>query len=142
MDCMATRTMLLSGCCAVSDSPLVCVWNFSCIDLGFFAPNLSLSMRAYTRRAALNFATSSKNSMVQQKKNDRRGAKSSIASPCARHVSMYAMALAIVNATSCVAVEPASLMWYPDMDTGYHFGTFLAQYPTMSPTMRIDGSGG
>ena len=41
---------------------------------------------------------------------DNLGAKSSILSPLSTHVWMYAIAFAIVNAISCVAVDPASLM--------------------------------
>ena len=55
---------------------------------------------------------------------------------------MYAMALAMVNATSCTAVHPASLIWYPDIDTGYHCGTFFAQYDIISPIIRMDCFGG
>ena len=35
---MAVRTMLISGCCAVSDTPAVWVWNRSCIDRSSVAP--------------------------------------------------------------------------------------------------------
>ena len=78
--------MLLFGCCAVRDSPLVCVWNFNCNERGFFAWNFSFKIFAYTFLATLNLATSSKNSIVQQKKKDKRGAKSSIFNPLSKHV--------------------------------------------------------
>ena len=35
---MAVRTMLFSGCCAVSEHPAVCVWNRSRSDCSCFAP--------------------------------------------------------------------------------------------------------
>jgi hypothetical protein len=35
---IAVRTMLLSGCCAVSDTPAVCVWKRISHERGFFAP--------------------------------------------------------------------------------------------------------
>ena len=35
---IAVRTMFTSGCCAVSDTPAVCVWNRSSNDRGSFAP--------------------------------------------------------------------------------------------------------
>ena len=77
----AVRTMLFSGCCAVSVAPPVCVWNRSIALLRSFAPNRSRMIRAHMRRAARNFATSSKKFMWQAKKNESRGANSSTASP-------------------------------------------------------------
>ena len=68
-------------------------------------------IRAHMRRAARNFATSSKKFMWQAKKNDRRGAKSSTASPASSAACTYAMPSASVNAISCAAVAPASRMW-------------------------------
>src|SRR5581483_5476949 len=134
--------MLLSTCCAVNDSPEVWTWKRKCCDLALLAWNLSFIILAYTLRAALNLAISSKNSMVQQKKKDSLGAKSSTLRPLAVHVSTYSMASANVNASSCTALEPASRMWYPEMLTGYHWGTFFEQYSIMSPIRRIEGLGG
>ena len=54
------RTMLFSGCCAVSVAPPVCVWNRSISDRSSLAPNRSRMIRAHSRRAARNFAISSK----------------------------------------------------------------------------------
>ena len=34
----AVRTMFTSGCCAVSDTPAVCVWKRMSHERGFFAP--------------------------------------------------------------------------------------------------------
>ena len=35
---MAVRTMFTSGCCAVSETPAVCVWNRSCSERSSWAP--------------------------------------------------------------------------------------------------------
>ena len=61
--------MLLSGCCAVSETPAVCVWKRISHERGFFAPNVSFSSRAQMRRAARYFAISSKKSICALKKN-------------------------------------------------------------------------
>ena len=47
-----------------------------------------------------------------------------------------------VNPTSWAAVEPASLMWYPDMLIVFHSGTFSEQNAKISVIIRHDGSGG
>ena len=73
---------------------------------GSFAPKRSAMMRAHSRRAARNFAISSKKCMWQAKKNDRRGATSSTSSPASSAACTYAMPFASVNATSCTAVAP------------------------------------
>ena len=70
---IATRTMLLSGCCAVSVQPAVWVWKRSIMARGFVAPKRSRMMRAHSRRAARNFAISSRKSLCALKKNDSRG---------------------------------------------------------------------
>ena len=72
---IATRTMLFSGCCAVSVEPPVCAWKRSASAFGFVAPNRSRMMRAHSRRAARNFATSWKKSLCALKKNDSRCAE-------------------------------------------------------------------
>ena len=77
----AVRTRLFTGCCAVSVAPPVWVWKRSIIERGSLAPKRSLITRAQSRRAARNFATSSRKWLWQAKKNDSRGAKSSILSP-------------------------------------------------------------
>ncbi len=46
-----------------------------------------------------------------------------------------------MNASSCAAVEPASLMWYPDTDSGLYRGMFRAQYSIRSPISRRCGLG-
>ena len=70
--CSATRTMLLSGCWAVSVLPAVCVWKRSCCARGSVAPNRSRMMRAHRRRAARNLAISSRKLLCALKKNDSR----------------------------------------------------------------------
>ena len=73
--CSATRTMLLSGCCAVSVLPAVWAWKRSCCARGFVAPNRSRISRAHRRRAARNFAISSRKLLWALKKNDSRCAE-------------------------------------------------------------------
>ena len=109
--CTATRTMLFSGCCAVSVDPPVCAWKRSASALGLVAPKRSRMIRAHNRRAARNFATSWKKSLCALKKKDNRSPKASGERPAATAASQYAMPLASVNASSCTAVEPASRMW-------------------------------
>ena len=106
----AVRTMFTSGCCAVSDTPAVCVWKRIPRARVLRAVVLRIS-RAQIRRAARYFAISSKKSLWALKKNERRGAKSSTSSPRSRQASTYAKPSARVNASSCAAVEPASRMW-------------------------------
>ena len=51
--CSATRTMLFSGCCAVSVTPPVCVWKRSIIAFGFVAPKRSrMMLRPHPPRGA------------------------------------------------------------------------------------------
>src|SRR3989442_15041428 len=65
--------MLFSTCWRVSDTPAVCVWKRSIQDFGSLAPYLSRIKRAHRRRAARNLAISSKKSMWEPKKKERRG---------------------------------------------------------------------
>ena len=106
----AVRAMLSSGCCAVSDTPAVCVWKRSFHDRSSCAPYFSRIQRAQMRRAARNLAISSKKSMCASKKNESLDAKSSMRMPRSMHASTYAIPSASVNASSCAAVEPASRM--------------------------------
>ncbi|MCG3135718.1 MAG: hypothetical protein HMLKMBBP_03451 [Planctomycetes bacterium] len=59
---IAVRTMLFSGCCAVRDTPAVCVWKRMSQLFGFFAPKRSRMWRAQMRRAARYLQISSKKS--------------------------------------------------------------------------------
>ena len=77
----AVRTTLFRGCWAVSDTPAVWLWKRIRQEAGSRAPKVSRISRAQIRRAARYFAISSKKSMCALKKKDRRGAKSSTASP-------------------------------------------------------------
>ena len=73
--------MLSSGCWAVHEQPAVWVWKRIHIDRSFFAPNRSRIISAQTRRAARNLAISSKKSLWELKKKERRGANSSTSIP-------------------------------------------------------------
>ena len=106
-----TRIRFTSGCTSVSDTPAVCVWKRSHKERGFCAPKVSRISRAQMRRAARNFATSSKKSLWLLKKNDSRGAKSSMARPRSSAQRTYSSPSARVKASSWAAVEPASRMW-------------------------------
>ena len=103
--------MLLSGCWAVRVEPAVWVWKRIAHDLGSLAPITSFMRRAHRRRAARNFATSSKRWLCPFQKNDSRGAKPSTSSPASMAARTYAIPLAIVKASSWAAVAPASRMW-------------------------------
>ena len=74
---IATRVRLLSGCCAVSETPAVWVWKRIQVERSFSAPKRSRHSLYQMRRAARNLAISSKKSLWLLKKKDRRGAKSS-----------------------------------------------------------------
>ena len=109
--CRATRTRFTSGCCAVSCTPAVWVWNRSIRLFGLVAPKVSFMIFAHTRRAARNFATSSMSVVRATKKNDRRGPMSSGERPAAWAARTYSIASARVKAISCAGVAPASAMW-------------------------------
>ena len=108
---IAVRIRFTSGCCAVSDTPAVCVWKRISNERGSFAPYFSRICVAQIRRAARYFAISSKKSRCALKKNESRGANASTSSPRSRHASTYAKPSASVNASSCAAFDPASRMW-------------------------------
>lgn len=107
----AVRTTLLYGCCAVSETPAVWVWNRSHWALSVRAPYTSRIQRAQILRAARNLAISSKKSRCASKKKERPGAKTSTSSPRLRPSSTYPKPSASVYASSCAAVAPASRMW-------------------------------
>jgi hypothetical protein len=52
------------------------------------------------------------------------------------------MPLRSVKASSWTAVEPASRMWYPLMETVFYLGTYRAPNSTVSLMSFSDGSGG
>ncbi len=107
---IAVRTTLLYGCCAVSDTPAVCVWNRSFQERSSFAPKRSRITRAQIARAARYFAISSKKSLCALKKNEMRGVNASTSSPASTPYCTYSMPSRSVNASSCSAVDPASRM--------------------------------
>ncbi len=138
---MVVRITLLYGSSAVSDTPEVwqCVRNMS--DLGFFGSN-SLMTRCHRMRAARSLATSMKKSMPMAKKKLRRPAKASTSMPRAMAVRTYSSPSAMVKASSCSAVAPASCMWYPEIEIEFHFGMCSDVYSMMSATIRMEGAGG
>ena len=95
----------------MSVTPPVCTWKRHCCAFGFVTPKRSFMSRAHSRRAARNFATSSRKSEWQAKKNESRSPKRSGSSPAACAARTYSSAFAKVNASSCGAVAPASRMW-------------------------------
>ena len=52
------------------------------------------------------------------------------------------MPSASVKAISWAAVDPASRMWYPEMEMVFHLGTWLLQNSKMSVMSRMEGLGG
>src|SRR5262249_47451767 len=136
------RTTLLYGCCAVSEQPAVCVWKRHIHERGSLAPNRSRIVFAQTRRAARNLAISSKKSLCELKKKERRGANSSTGRPASIPYCTYSTPSRSVNASSWSAVEPASRMWYPEIEIVFQRGTCFAQNANWSVTSRIEGRGG
>ena len=84
-------------------------------------------IRAHSRRAARNLATSSSSVVRATKKNDRRGANSSTARPERTAARTYSFAFASVNAISCTGVAPASAMWYPEIEIMFQRGISARQ---------------
>ena len=71
----------------MSVEPPVCAWKRRASARGFVAPKRSRMIRAQSRRAARNFATSWKKSLCALKKKERRAPKSSGESPAATAAS-------------------------------------------------------
>ena len=94
----------------VREAAAVWQWKRSRIDSGFFAPNWFFIIFAQTRRAARNFAISSKKSAWHTKKNASLGANLSTSIPVFVTSSTYVTAFAIVKAISCSGDDPASLV--------------------------------
>src|ERR1051326_6586088 len=134
--------MLFSGCCSVSEHPAVCTCVFMYHDFSDLAPYRSFIIRAQIRRAARSLHTSSKNSLCELKKKDSRGANVSTGIPRSRHASTYSIPSRSVNASSWVAVDPASRMWYPEIDTECHLGMNFDWNSIVSTTSLTEGSGG
>ena len=108
---MVVRTMLLYGCCSLSDQPLVwqCVLSSRLSSLR--GANCSFISSAHSRRAARSFATSMKKFMPMPKKNEKRGATSSTVNPARTPVLAYSRPSAMVKASSSALWAPASCMW-------------------------------
>ena len=77
---------------------------------GFCGANGAISS-AHSSRAARSLAISMKKFMPTAKKNESRGANSSIFSPRDSAARTYSSPSASVNASSCTLVAPASDMW-------------------------------
>ncbi len=109
--CSAVRATLFSGCWAVSETPAVCACVRSIQERGSLQPSRSRVSRAHRRRAARNFAISSKKSLWMSKKNESRGATASTSIPLDTARSRYVTPAARVRPSSSTAVAPASRMW-------------------------------
>ena len=94
---------------------------------GFAAPNRSVMIRAHSRRAARNFATSWKKWLCALKKKERRSPNASGERPAATAASQYAIPFTSVNASSWAALAPASRMWYPEIEIVLKAGSRSAQ---------------
>ena len=75
------------------------------------APKRSVAIVFHIRRAARTLHASSKKSSWLEKWKESRGAKSSKLMPRAMNSFEYAMADAIVNPSSWIALQPASRAW-------------------------------
>jgi len=81
--------------------------------------------------------------MWELKKKESLGAKESMSSFLRRSTSStYSMPSRSVKASSWTAVEPASRMWYPEIEIVFHLGTFRVPNSTVSLMSFTDGSGG
>ncbi len=106
----AVRTTLLYGSCSVSDTPEVWQWVRSMSDWGLRGSNWAMT-RCHSRRAARSLAISMKKFMPMAKKKLSRPANSSTSRPWASAARTYSRPSAMVKASSCSAVAPASCMW-------------------------------
>ena len=109
---IAVRTMLTSGCCAVSDTPAVWVWNRSCIDrrLCGAVALLHPARPDAARGAVLGDLLEEVDVGVEEEAQPGRERRRPAGRPASAS-STYANPLASVNASSSAAVEPASRMW-------------------------------
>ncbi|KUV89122.1 hypothetical protein AWF51_00770 [Escherichia coli] len=89
--------------------PVLAFYIVAAEEQGVTPDKLTASL--HKKRAARNMATFINRSMPMPKKNDRRGAKSSIFSPADIAALMYSIPSASVNATCCTQLAPASPMW-------------------------------
>ena len=141
--CSAVRTTLLYGCCAVSETPAVCVWKRSFHERSSFAPKRSRITSAQILRAARNLAISSKKSLCELKKKEIRGANV---------VDVEAGVDAVPDVLDAVAQRERELLQRRSIrprgcgsrstEIVFHFGTSFAQKAKMSVMSRIDWRGG
>src|SRR5258708_1069120 len=134
--------MLFIGCCAVSETPAVCVWKRNLCERSLFAPKRSVMVRYQMLRAARNLPISSKKSLCELKKKLSRGAKSSMFKPRRTAHSAYSIPSYRVKPSSCNAGEAASGMWYPEIEIGLNRGVASEPNSNVSTTRRMDGAGG
>ncbi len=101
---------LLYGSCSVSETPLVWQCVRSILDRSSFAQSFVIT-RCHSTRAARSLAISMKKFMPIAKKKLSRPANLSMSRPLATPYFTYSMPSAMVKASSCTAVAPASCMW-------------------------------
>ena len=104
--------MLTSGCCAVSETPAVCVWKRS--SQRSLVPRAEavaqLARPDPPRGAVLRDLLEEIEVRVEEEREPRRELVDVEPARDAPH-STYVKPLASVKASSCAAVEPASRMW-------------------------------
>ena len=101
------RMTLLYGSCSCNETPDVWQCVRSILERSSFAPS-SFMTRCHKVRAARSFDTSMKKFMPIPKKKDSRPANASISKPEAIARCTYSLPSAMVKASSCTAVAPAS----------------------------------
>ncbi len=97
---------------------------------------------AHILRAARNLATSSNKLLWALKKKDNLLPNTSIFNPFSIAAFTYAFPLLNVNAISCTAVLPASLIWYPEMEILFHLGKCALDHSKISVIIRMELFGG
>ena len=90
-------------------------------DCGSLGSNWLIT-RCHSSRPARSLATSMKKFMPMAKKKLSRPANSSTSRPLSSAERTYSSPSAMVKASSCSAVAPASCMWYPEIEIEFHFG--------------------
>ena len=109
--CIVTLARFTSGCCAVSWTPAVWVWNRSICDFGFLAPNSSRMIRP-TCGARRETSRPPRAAWCARRRRTTAGARTRRRpGRPASAAATYSFALASVNAISCTGVAPASAMW-------------------------------
>ena len=135
-------TILFWGCWAVSVEPPVWTWKRHFKAFSLVTLNLVFIIDAQISLAALNLAISSKNPLWALKKKEILEPKTFASKPFLIAVSTYVMAFANVNANSWTKDDPASLIWYPDIDIVFHLGIFSEQNSKISEIILSEWPGG